>query len=66
MAYVLNVNPSAASDGKATFESQTRKDAIEKAVGLIGQGCQNVTIADENGKTFTSTQFGQFLEDGEE
>ena len=65
MPYVVNVNRSAATEGRATFSAPTRKDAIEKAVNLVGQNCQNVTITDENGKVFTSSQFGQFLEDSE-
>ncbi len=65
MPYVVNVHPCVVSDGKATFKALTRKDAIEKAVGLLGQGCQNVAITDENGKVFTSTQFGQFLQEGD-
>ncbi len=66
MPYVVNVNPSVASDGKATFQALTRKDAVLKAVGLIGQGCENVTITDENGKVFESIQFSVFFGEGNE
>jgi hypothetical protein len=66
MTYVVKVNRSVVSDGKASFEARTRKDAVEKAVGLMGQGCQNVTITDENGKVFGPQQFGLFFQEGDE
>jgi hypothetical protein len=66
MQYVVKVNPSVASDGKASFGVRTRKEAVLKAVALIGQGCNNVTITDETGKVFESGQFSIFFKEGDE
>jgi len=35
----------------------TRKDALETAIGFLGQGMQNVTIVDETGRVFSIQEF---------
>ena len=35
----------------------TRKDALETAIGFLGQGMQNVSIVDETGRVFSIQEF---------
>ncbi len=35
----------------------TRKDALETALGFLGQGMENVSIVDEHGRVFSAHEF---------
>jgi hypothetical protein len=35
----------------------TRKDALETALGFLGQGMKNVSIVDEQGRVLTTHEF---------
>ena len=35
----------------------TRKDALETAIGFLGQGMENVAIVDEKGRIFNTQEF---------
>jgi hypothetical protein len=35
----------------------TRKDALETAIGFLGQGMENVSIVDEKGRVFSTHEF---------
>jgi hypothetical protein len=43
-------------DGKTT-----RRDAVEAARNLIGQGMEGATIKDENGRVYVPAEFDAFL-----
>jgi hypothetical protein len=66
MPYIVDVNPVSPTDGRARFEARTRKDALEKATGLQGQGLQNVTITDENGRVYGPKEFDKFFLAGDD
>jgi hypothetical protein len=57
MAFVVSAGPDAKGQGSFRAKKQTRKDAMETAVGLLEQGFQRVTIADADGRLFTPTEF---------
>jgi hypothetical protein len=52
--------------GGGTFraEKTTRTAAFETAVELMGQGIVNVTITDEEGRVYRSTEFAKFFAEG--
>jgi hypothetical protein len=39
----------------------TRRDAVQAARNLIGQGVEGVTIKDENGRVYVPAEFDAFL-----
>jgi hypothetical protein len=41
----------------------SRKDALETAIGFLGQGMENVSIVDEKGRVFTTHEFSLFDDD---
>ena len=46
--------------GPSVYTTESPTDAIKKALDLISKGCQNVTIADGQGKHYQSHQFDDF------
>jgi len=51
--------------GESAFRvtKATRKDALETAVGFLGQGMENVSIIDEKGRVFSTQEFSLFDDD---
>jgi hypothetical protein len=41
----------------------TKKDALDAAIGFLGQGMENVTITDEKGRVYSTSEFVDFIED---
>jgi hypothetical protein len=66
LPFIVHAGPDAPGDGKAVLQARTRKDAVEKAVGLVGQGLQNVTITDEDGTVYGPNDFRTFFEAGDD
>jgi hypothetical protein len=63
MAFVVLANT-----GRGSFraEKPTRRDAVETALGLLGQGLSEVVIIDEDGegRTYTPSEFDEFFPAG--
>jgi hypothetical protein len=41
----------------------TRKDALNAAIGLSAQGMEDVTITDEKGQVYSTSEFVDIIED---
>lgn len=64
MLYTVHATSEVPGGGIAELKATTKKNAVETAVGLLGQGLKNVTITDENGRVFDAAHFDDFfLED---
>jgi hypothetical protein len=55
--FVVTAGPDEKGEGFVRVEKATRKDAMETAVGLLGQGFKKVLIAVESGRVYTPTEF---------
>lgn len=40
----------------------TKKDALDAAIGLLAQGMKDVTITDEKGQVYSTSEFIDFIE----
>jgi hypothetical protein len=40
----------------------TKKDALEAAIGFLAQGMEDVTITDEKGQVYSTSEFVDFIE----
>jgi hypothetical protein len=58
MAFIVQANSYKPGEGSFTVTKTTRKDALETAVGLLGQGMTGVTIT-ENGHVCTTPEFAK-------
>jgi hypothetical protein len=63
MAFVVRADSGRSGEGKFRDGKTTRKDAVEAARNLIGQGIEGVTIKDENGRVYLPAEFDAFLND---
>jgi hypothetical protein len=61
MAFVVRADSGRHGEGKFRDGKTTRKDAVEAARNLIGQGMEGVTIKDENGRVYAPAEFDAFL-----
>ena len=61
MTFVVFANSADPEEGSMRAEMATRKDAVETAVRLLAEGRQNITIFDETGRAFRTSEFGEFL-----
>jgi hypothetical protein len=41
----------------------TKKDALDAAIGFLAQGMDDVTITDEKGQVYSTSEFVDFIED---
>jgi hypothetical protein len=60
MAFIVRAGSGKAGEGKFRHGT-TRRDAVEAARNLIGQGIEGVTIKDENGRVYVPAEFDAFL-----
>jgi len=65
MTFIVQANSYKPGEGSFTVTKSTRKDALETAVGLLGQGMTGVTIMGD-GRTYTTPEFAEILKDIEE
>jgi hypothetical protein len=65
MGFIVTANSGRPGEGSFREEKPTRKAAVETAVGLVGQGME-VTITDEAGRVFQTSEFGAFFRAGSE
>ena len=65
MTFTVNAISDRPGEGAFHAEKATRKDAVETAVGLLGQGLQRVTITDEAKRVYQSSEFVAFLQEGD-
>jgi hypothetical protein len=61
MAFVVRADSGEPREGKFPDGKTTRRDAVEAARNLIGQGMEGVTIKDENGRVYVPAEFDAFL-----
>ncbi len=63
MAFIVFANT---ERGSFRAEKPTRKDAVETAFRLLGQGLSEVVIIDEDGegRTYMPSEFGEFFPAG--
>ena len=57
MGFIVTANSGRPGEGLLRVEKLTRK----AAVGLVGQGMEGVTIADEEGRMFETPEFVAFF-----
>lgn len=62
---MFTVHAKSGRPGERSFRADktTKKDAVEAAVGLLGQGMEGVTITDEAGRVYGAPDFDKFLFD---
>ena len=61
--FIVRANSGQPGEGSFRVDKVTRKDAVETAVGLLGQGMEGVAIADEAGRIYRTSKFERFLAD---
>jgi hypothetical protein len=61
MAFVVRADSGKAGGGKFRDGKTTRRDAVQAARNLIGQGVEGVTIKDDNGRVYVPAEFDTFL-----
>jgi hypothetical protein len=61
--FIVRANSGRSGEGSFRAEKATRKDAIETAVGLMGQGMEGVTITDETGRIYRPSEFDKFFDE---
>jgi hypothetical protein len=65
MAFVVRADSGKPGEGTFLADKATRKDALETAIGLLGQGMTGVTIMGENGRVYKPSEFDEFFLEGE-
>jgi hypothetical protein len=65
MAFVVRADSGKPGEGTFLADKATRKDAIETAVGLLGQGMTGVTIMGDDGRVYKPSEFDEFFLEGE-
>jgi hypothetical protein len=63
MAFAVRADSGKPGEGIFHVNKTTRKDALETAVGLLGQGMMGVTITNDDGRVYTIMQFAKTLGD---
>ncbi len=64
MAFVVRAISGKPGEDTFIVDKATRKDAMETAVGLLGQGMSGVTIMGDDGRVYTTSEFADtFAED---
>ena len=59
MAFVVRAIPGTSGEGAFIVHMATPKDALETAVGLPKLGMSDVTIVDDNGRAYTTSEFAK-------
>lgn len=65
MAFVVRADSRKPGEGTFLADKATRKDALETAVGLLGQGMTGVTIMGDDGRIYPPSEFDVFFLEGE-
>jgi hypothetical protein len=61
MPFIVQADSGRPGEGQFRAEKATRKDAVKTAVGLLGQGMEDVTITDEAGNVYEPSEFADFF-----
>jgi hypothetical protein len=64
MAFIVQAKSDKPGEGSFTVSKATRKDALETALGLLGQGMTGVMIIGD-GCVYTTQEFAQTFRDGD-
>jgi hypothetical protein len=65
MPFIVQATSNKPGEGSFTVTKATRKDALETAVGLLGQGLSSVTIIGDNGRVYTTPEFAKTICDAD-
>ena len=65
MPFIVQATSNKPGEGSFTVTKATRKDALETAKGLLGQGISSVTIISD-GRVYTTAAFAKAFNDTEE
>jgi hypothetical protein len=62
MTFVVRAISEHQADGVFIVNKDTRKDAFETAIDLLAQGMAGVTITDEDGRIYESSNLAEFVD----
>jgi hypothetical protein len=65
MPFIVRATSNKPGEGSLTVTKATRKDALETAKGLLGQGLSSVTITGD-GRVYTTLEFARTFGDDED
>ena len=65
MPFIVQATSNKPGEGSFTVTKATRKDALETAKGLLGQGLSSVTITGD-GRVYTTREFARTFGDDED
>jgi len=63
MPFVVRADSGKPEEGTFRADKVSREDALETAIGLLGQGMTRVTITDDAGHIYTTLQLSQAIEE---
>ena len=63
MAFIVQSASKRAGEPPYRLIKATKKDALDTAIGFIAQGMEDVTITDEKGQVYNTSEFVDFIED---
>jgi hypothetical protein len=62
MTFVVRAISGKPGDGTFIVDKLTRKDAFETAIDLLAHGMSGVTITDEDGRIYESSNLADFVD----
>ncbi|MET4514320.1 hypothetical protein [Bradyrhizobium sp. I1.7.5] len=62
MTFIVQATSNKPGEGSFTVSKATGKDALETAVGLLGQGLSSVTITGD-GRVYSTVEFSKTMGD---
>jgi len=63
MGFIVQSVSKRAGEPPYRITKSTKNDALDAAIGLSAQGMEGVTITDEKGKVYSTSEFVDFIED---
>ena len=63
MGFIVQSVSKRAGEAPYRITKATKKDALDAAIGFLAQGMEGVTITDEKGQVYSTSEFVDFIED---
>jgi hypothetical protein len=62
MGFIVQSVSKRAGESPYRIAKATKKDALDAAIGFLAQGMEDVTITDEKGQVYSTSEFVKFIE----
>ena len=63
MGFIVQSVSKRAGEPPSRITKASKKDALDAAIGFLAQGMDDVTITDEKGQVYSTSEFVDFIED---